>query len=46
MLSNQLNLKVLAMCEKVLPNTRMANNAELKNLLAEIRTALQPTENK
>lgn len=40
MITKQLNLKILDMCEKILPNTRMANNAELKNLLSEIRTTL------
>lgn len=39
-MTKHLNLKLLAMCEKILPSTRMANNAELKNLLAEIRTHL------
>jgi len=32
------------MCEKILPDTRMANNKELKNLLSEIRTALEETK--
>lgn len=44
MISKQLNLKVLEMCEKILPNTRMANDAALKNLLSEIRTALEETK--
>jgi hypothetical protein len=44
MISKQLNLKVLEMCEKILPNTRMANDTALKNLLSEIRTALEETK--
>jgi hypothetical protein len=44
MISKQLNLKVLEMCEKILPNTRMANDQALKNLLSEIRTALEETK--
>lgn len=44
MITRQLNLKILAMCEKILPDTRMANNKELKNLLSEIRTALEETK--
>jgi hypothetical protein len=44
MITKQLNLKILAMCEKILPDTRMANNKELKNLLSEIRTALEETK--
>ena len=31
----ELELKLLKLCEKILPNTRMANNRELKNLLEE-----------
>jgi len=46
MMTDALNLKVLAMCEKVLPNTRMANNKELTNLLKEIRTQLESTGGK
>lgn len=41
MISNALNLKLLTMCEKILPNTRMANNTELKNLLNDIRNELK-----
>lgn len=44
MLTKALNLKVLDMCEKLLPQTRMANNTELKKLFAEIRTALEETK--
>lgn len=44
MISKQLNLKVLEMCEKILPNTRMANDQSLKKLLSEIRTALEETK--
>ena len=44
MITKQLNLKILAMCEKILPDTRMTNNKELKNLLSEIRTALEETK--
>lgn len=44
MITKQLNLKILTMCEKILPDTRMANSKELKNLLSEIRTALEETK--
>ena len=44
MITKQLNLKILDMCEKMLPNTRMANNAELQNLLSEIRKAQEETK--
>ena len=37
-ISNALNLMLLDMCEKILPNTRMANNKELKSLLEDIRS--------
>ena len=37
----QLELKLLKMCEEILPNTRMANNKKLKELLEEIRTQLE-----
>jgi len=37
----ELELKLLKLCEKILPNTRMANNRELKNLLEEIRNHLE-----
>jgi|TARA_R100000742_G_C4204520_1_gene32664 hypothetical protein len=37
----ELNLRILKMCEKILPNTRMANNAELKKLLEDIRNHLE-----
>mgnify|MGYP006872151924 CR=1 FL=1 len=40
-ISNALNLKLLDMCEKILPNTRMANNKELKSLLEDIRSELK-----
>jgi hypothetical protein len=43
-ITNALNLKILEMCEKVLPNTRMANDQALKKLLSEIRTALEETK--
>ena len=36
-----LELKVLDMCEKLLPNTTMRNNKELASLLTEIRTQLE-----
>jgi hypothetical protein len=41
MITNALNLKILAMCEKVLPNTTMKNNKQLIDLLTEIRTQLE-----
>lgn len=44
MITKALNLRVLAMCEKILPNTRMANNKELKQLLQDIRTELEETK--
>jgi hypothetical protein len=44
MITKQLNLKILDMCEKILPNTRMANDKALKSLLSEIRTALEETK--
>ena len=37
----ELNLRILKMCDKVLPNTRMANNVELKKLLEDIRNHLE-----
>jgi hypothetical protein len=37
----ELNLRILKMCEKILPNTRMANNTELKKLLEDIRNQLE-----
>ena len=37
----ELNLRILKMCEKILPNTRMANNAELMKLLEDIRNHLE-----
>jgi hypothetical protein len=36
-----LELKVLDMCEKLLPSTSMRNNKELAALLSEIRTQLE-----
>jgi len=42
-ISDTLNLKLLDMCEKILPNTRMANNKELKSLLEAIRSELKET---
>ena len=36
-----LELKLLKMCEDILPNTRMANNQKLKDLLQEIRNHLE-----
>jgi hypothetical protein len=39
-ISKALNLKVLDMCEKILPSTRMANDAKLKELLTQIRNEL------
>jgi hypothetical protein len=44
MITKQLNLKILDMCEKILPSTRMANDKALKSLLSEIRTALEETK--
>ena len=41
MITDALNLKLLAMCEKVLPNTTMKNNKQLIDLLTEIRTQLE-----
>tara|TARA_R110000744_G_scaffold176258_2_gene295137 strand:- start:271 stop:402 length:132 start_codon:yes stop_codon:yes gene_type:complete len=41
MITNALNLKILAMCEKVLPNTTMKNNKQLIDLLSEVRTQLE-----
>ena len=41
MITNALNLKILTMCEKVLPNTTMKNNKQLIDLLTEIRTQLE-----
>jgi len=43
-ITNTLNLKILEMCEKVLPKTSMANDQALKKLLSEIRTALEETK--
>jgi len=37
----ELELKVLKMCEKLLPKTIMANNKELKDLFKEIRNNLE-----
>ena len=36
-----LELKLLKMCEDILPSTRMANNKKLKELLQEIRNSLE-----
>ena len=36
-----LELKLLKMCEDILPNTRMANNQKLKDLIQEIRNHLE-----
>ncbi len=36
-----LELKVLDMCEKLLPSTTMRSNKALKDLLNEIRTQLE-----
>jgi hypothetical protein len=41
MLSKQLNLKVLSMCEKILPDTNMKNNKQLIDLLSQIRNELE-----
>mgnify|MGYP003624656620 FL=1 len=40
-MTDALNLKLLAMCEKVLPDTKMRNNKELISLLSEIRNQLE-----
>ena len=39
-MTRKLELKLLKMCEEILPNTRMANNKKLKEVLEEIRTQL------
>ncbi len=41
MLSKELNLKVLSMCEKILPDTKMKNNKQLIDLLSQIRNELE-----
>ena len=40
-MTNALNLKILTMCEKILPDTKMKNNKELISLLSEIRNQLE-----
>jgi Zn-dependent M16 (insulinase) family peptidase len=40
-MKKELELKLLEMCEEILPNTRMANNKKLKDLLEEIRNSLK-----
>jgi hypothetical protein len=40
-MTNALNLKILNMCEKILPDTKMKNNKELLQLLSEIRNQLE-----
>ena len=40
-MKKSLELKLLKMCEEILPSTRMANNRKLKELLEEIRNSLQ-----
>ena len=40
-MTNALNLKILSMCEKILPDTKMKNNKELLSLLSEIRNQLE-----
>jgi hypothetical protein len=40
-MKKSLELKLLKMCEEILPNTRMANNRKLKELLEEIRNSLE-----
>jgi hypothetical protein len=40
-MTNALNLKILSMCEKILPDTKMKNNKELISLLSEIRNQLE-----
>ena len=40
-MTNALNLKILSMCEKILPDTKMKNNKELLQLLSEIRNQLE-----
>ena len=40
-MTNALNLKILSMCEKILPDTKMKNNKELLSLLTEIRNQLE-----
>ena len=40
-MTRELELRLLKMCEEILPNTRMANNKKLKELLADIRIQLE-----
>lgn len=40
-MKKELELKVLEMCEEILPKTTMKNNSKLKKLLEEIRNELE-----
>ena len=40
-MKKELELRVLEMCEKVLPKTSMSESATLKKLLADIRKDLE-----
>jgi hypothetical protein len=43
-MNKELELRVLKMCESLLPNTTKHNNKKMITLLADIRAALTSTE--